>query len=85
MDLSFRQAGVVLATLVALVLTYPVAPEGPVSRLLELTNLKQHFSVYQDRDEAISAASVTATASTSPFSRWIRARSSSTTAAARST
>ncbi len=28
MDLSFRQAGVVLATLVALVLTFPVAPEG---------------------------------------------------------
>ena len=28
MDLSFRQAGVVLATLVALVLTYPVSPEG---------------------------------------------------------
>jgi diguanylate cyclase (GGDEF)-like protein len=27
-DLSFRQAGVVLATLVALVLTYPVSPEG---------------------------------------------------------
>ena len=37
-----------------------VAPDGPVSRLLELTNLKQHFSVYADRDEAISAASVTA-------------------------
>src|SRR5688572_18757141 len=37
-----------------------VAPEGPVSRLLELTNLKQHFSVYADRDEAISAAAVTA-------------------------
>lgn len=30
MDLSFRQAGVVLATLVALVLTYPVAPGGGV-------------------------------------------------------
>ncbi len=30
MDLSFRQAGVVLATLVALVLTYPVAPGGAV-------------------------------------------------------
>lgn len=29
MDLSFRQAGVVLATLVALVVTYPVSPEGP--------------------------------------------------------
>jgi diguanylate cyclase (GGDEF)-like protein len=27
-DLSFRQAGVVLATLVALVVTYPVSPEG---------------------------------------------------------
>ena len=37
-----------------------VAPEGPVSRLLELTNLKQHFSVYSDRDEAIAAAAVTA-------------------------
>ena len=34
-----------------------VAPEGPVSRLLELTNLKQHFTVYSDRDHAISAAS----------------------------
>ena len=31
-----------------------------VHQLLELTNLKQHFSVYADRDEAISAASVTA-------------------------
>ena len=30
MDLSFRQAGVVLATLVAFVLTYPVAPVGAV-------------------------------------------------------
>lgn len=30
MDLSFRQAGVVLATLVAFVLTYPVAPAGAV-------------------------------------------------------
>ncbi|HEX4978262.1 MAG TPA: EAL domain-containing protein [Nocardioides sp.] len=30
MDLSFRQAGVVLATLVAFVLTYPVAPDGAV-------------------------------------------------------
>ena len=39
-------------------LLFVVAPEGPVSRLLELTNLKQHFSVYQDRDEAISAAAV---------------------------
>src|SRR5215217_5490945 len=39
---------------------FVVAPEGPVSRLLELTNLKQHFAVYQDRDEAISAASVAA-------------------------
>jgi len=29
-DLSFRQAGVVLATLVAFVLTYPVAPAGAV-------------------------------------------------------
>ena len=37
---------------------YIVAPDGPVSRLLELTNLKQHFSVYSDRDAAISAASV---------------------------
>ena len=37
-----------------------VAPEGPVSRLLELTNLKQHFTVYSDRDEAIAAAAVTA-------------------------
>ena len=33
MDLSFRQAGVVLATLVALVLTYPVAPEGTVREI----------------------------------------------------
>jgi anti-sigma B factor antagonist len=38
-----------------------VAPDGPVSRLLELTNLKQHFSVHPDRDAAISAASVAAT------------------------
>jgi anti-anti-sigma factor len=37
-----------------------VAPEGPVSRLLELTNLKQHFTVYADREEAVSAASVAA-------------------------
>ena len=34
-----------------------VAPEGPVSRLLELTNLKQHFSVYADRETAMAAAS----------------------------
>jgi anti-sigma B factor antagonist len=39
---------------------YIVSPEGPVSRLLELTNLKQHFSVYSDREEAISAASLAA-------------------------
>ena len=39
---------------------FVVAPDGPVSRLLELTNLKQHFTVYSDRDEAISAASVAA-------------------------
>jgi diguanylate cyclase (GGDEF)-like protein len=32
-DLSFRQAGVVLATLVAFVLTYPVAPSGLVAEL----------------------------------------------------
>jgi anti-sigma B factor antagonist len=37
-----------------------VAPEGPVSRLLELTNLKQHFAVYGDRDTAMSAAAVAA-------------------------
>ncbi len=37
-----------------------VAPAGPVSRLLELTNLKQHFAVFSDRDAAISAASVVA-------------------------
>ena len=37
-----------------------VAPEGPVSRLLELTNLKQHFTVYEDRDQAVSAAAVAA-------------------------
>jgi hypothetical protein len=37
-----------------------VAPDGPVSRLLELTNLKQHFTVYSDRDDAISAAAVAA-------------------------
>jgi anti-anti-sigma factor len=36
---------------------YIVAPEGPVSRLLELTNLKQHFSVYPDRETAMAAAS----------------------------
>jgi len=34
-----------------------VSPEGPVHRLLELTNLKQHFAIYADRDAAISAAS----------------------------
>ena len=33
-----------------------VAPEGPVSRLLELTNLKQHFALYSDRDDAVAAA-----------------------------
>ena len=33
-----------------------VSPEGPVSRLLELTNLKQHFSVFTSRDEAVAAA-----------------------------
>jgi len=37
-----------------------VAPEGPVSRLLELTNLKQHFAVFADREQAISAAAVPA-------------------------
>ncbi len=41
-------------------LLFVVAPEGPVSRLLELTNLKQHFTVYSDRDEAISAAALAA-------------------------
>jgi anti-anti-sigma factor len=35
---------------------FVVAPDGPVSRLLELTNLKQHFAVYADRDAAIAAA-----------------------------
>ena len=38
-------------------LLFVVAPEGPVSRLLELTNLKQHFSVYADREAAMAAAS----------------------------
>ena len=33
-----------------------VAPEGPVSRLLELTNLKQHFSVFASREAAVAAA-----------------------------
>lgn len=37
MDLSFRQAGVVLATLVALVLTYPVAPAGTVREVWYVT------------------------------------------------
>ena len=35
---------------------FVVAPEGPVSRLLELTNLKQHFAVYTSRADAIAAA-----------------------------
>ena len=39
---------------------FVVAPDGPVSRLLELTNLKQHFTVYSDRDDAISAATLAA-------------------------
>jgi anti-anti-sigma factor len=39
---------------------FVVAPEGPVSRLLELTNLKQHFAVYNGRDEAIAAADAVA-------------------------
>ena len=37
-----------------------VAPDGPVSRLLELTNLKQHFSVYSDRETAMAAATTSA-------------------------
>jgi anti-sigma B factor antagonist len=39
---------------------FVVAPEGPVSRLLELTNLKQHFAVYTSRDEAVAAAEAVA-------------------------
>src|SRR3954464_6531285 len=39
---------------------FVVAPDGPVSRLLELTNLKQHFTVYSDRDDAIAAADAVA-------------------------
>ena len=39
---------------------FVVAPDGPVSRLLELTNLKQHCTVYSERDEAISAAAMAA-------------------------
>jgi anti-sigma B factor antagonist len=35
---------------------FVVAPDGPVSRLLELTNLKQHFAVFPTREEAVSAA-----------------------------
>jgi anti-anti-sigma factor len=38
-----------------------VAPEGPVSRLLELTNLKQHFEMYPSREAAVAAAAVVAT------------------------
>ena len=38
-----------------------VAPEGPVSRLLELTNLKQHFAVFGDREAAVAAAETVAT------------------------
>src|SRR5918997_1184767 len=37
-----------------------VAPEGPVSRLLELTNLTQHFAVFPDREAAMSAATTSA-------------------------
>jgi len=37
-----------------------VSPEGPVNRLFELTNLKHHFSVYSDREDAISAAALAA-------------------------
>jgi anti-sigma B factor antagonist len=33
-----------------------VAPEGPVSRLLELTNLKQHFTMFGSREDAVAAA-----------------------------
>jgi anti-anti-sigma factor len=33
-----------------------VVPEGPVERLLALTNLTQHFAVYSSREEAVVAA-----------------------------
>jgi anti-sigma B factor antagonist len=39
---------------------FVAAPEGPVSRLLELTNLKQHFAVYGSREDAIAAAAAVA-------------------------
>jgi anti-sigma B factor antagonist len=39
---------------------FVVSPEGPVSRLLELTNLKQHFAVYTSRDDAVAAAAAVA-------------------------
>jgi anti-sigma B factor antagonist len=32
-----------------------VAPEGPVRRLLEMTNLTQRFRLYSSRDAALSA------------------------------
>lgn len=38
-----------------------VAPEGPVSRLLELTNLKQHFALYPTLEAAVAAAETVAT------------------------
>ena len=39
-----------------------VVQEGPVERLLALTNLTQHFAVYPTREEAVAAAdAVTAT------------------------
>lgn len=41
---------------------FVVAPEGPVSRLLELTNLKQHFAVHTTREEAVAAATAAVTA-----------------------
>ena len=33
-----------------------VVPEGPVKRLLALTNLTQHFTVYATRQQAVAAA-----------------------------
>jgi anti-sigma B factor antagonist len=33
-----------------------VVPDGPVERLLALTNLTQHFAVYPNRQEAVAAA-----------------------------
>jgi anti-sigma B factor antagonist len=35
-----------------------VAPDGPVRRLLEITNLTQRFELHPTRDEALAAAGI---------------------------